>query len=923
MDLGIGILSAAGILGYLYNQEQREKNFKNQNSKILNNNNVIYNQNPYNQIPPVPQVKLENPITRPTNNTRPNLPTKPIEGFYDPGPKLGTGSALLNDSNYVSANDPRSTYLKDANKRPIEDFVHANMVPFATKFTQNMAGTGVVSGSYVDGVTVNTGTDLTTPFQDKVALFTGLDDTWLHKREAGPMFSPAEQQQNWVYKMPLIRPDLDYYTRSIKNYKDLKPTESVMVGPGIDLDPSIPAEGGFQQFTRVMPNNVSDYKANQLEGRVLQGKFVTGAELPTSYPGVGTATDKAAPGVVKHRPPTFYSQTRYPTMSNKAGIVKNFEERRADFSVDKRPKNPIRDQTSYGYGHVNALKANYKTRSDINYDTAKKFNENIEFFEDTNNSSGVSYNNALANEGPCLYFTEPIGISPAKPSMNIPVRSHTYMSQDNNIRSVVDNSSIPAGAPSFSVKGPTNLNNYYVNQTDRGTINPTLIEQVNLKGKTTNTFNTWTDAPKTTMKETTEFAYAGDVYDKKSGYKFYTYKDEPKTTMKETTEFAYAGDVYDKKSGYKFYTYEDEPKTTMKETTEFAYAGDVNKQGSIETSRFQYTGSDDINMPINYKEHFTEIETQNEIITNTNKNQQNNISKKPLKLRTGGADLYTNRSTTLVTNYFPGPDRKNILADPNQKLGRVQYGLKGSDSYLQGPGTLYQSIPDGSRFQNNRIFAVPQFPPNKLFSVDNRQLDPAQVKNLEENPLSIYTRKPNDPIPSFEQFNEPDDYSELINDKELTNYSDVSKDHKFYNSENVYPPADNTDNYSHVNPNSVVVFGNLNNNPLISQGSSQKVNSNPTFSGLGYSGKFSNSGYNPEQIRNAGSVNNKDKPDEVIIYEPGKYVKEKGLPNIADINLLGRTEVYKPSKSLTFSNGVFMPTMKQLDHVSDTITNKT
>jgi hypothetical protein len=40
------------------------------------------------------------------------------------------------------------------------EFTHNNMVPFfGARVTQNMAGTGVVSGNYIDGVTVDSGFD--------------------------------------------------------------------------------------------------------------------------------------------------------------------------------------------------------------------------------------------------------------------------------------------------------------------------------------------------------------------------------------------------------------------------------------------------------------------------------------------------------------------------------------------------------------------------------------------------------------------------------------------------------------------------------------------------------------------------------------------------------------------------------------------
>ena len=48
---------------------------------------------------------------------------------------------------------------------------------------------------------------------------------------------------------------------------NVQPMEKQYVGPGIGLNPEVPAYGGFQQMYRVMPNNVGEYKLTTLPGR--------------------------------------------------------------------------------------------------------------------------------------------------------------------------------------------------------------------------------------------------------------------------------------------------------------------------------------------------------------------------------------------------------------------------------------------------------------------------------------------------------------------------------------------------------------------------------------------------------------------------------------------------------------------------------
>ena len=128
-----------------------------------------------------------------------------------------------------------------------------------------------------------------------------------------------------------------------------------MVGPALLTGGNIPAAGGFNSAleTRVMPNNVSDYKANQLEGRVSGGYFNLGGNEPTAYPNPGGELNNNMPtGVSKNRPDTFYSQARYPTMTTKASPEVQGDEIRANWDLSKRPNNASREQINYGFGSI-------------------------------------------------------------------------------------------------------------------------------------------------------------------------------------------------------------------------------------------------------------------------------------------------------------------------------------------------------------------------------------------------------------------------------------------------------------------------------------------------------------------------------------------------------------------------------------------
>ena len=230
----LGILAGVSAIGYLLNQRNRDNDFEKNNQMALSE---YLMRNKYQQqlaqipnygyanscadsyplyspdyvkhqqriLSGLPSMNVKNP-TKIKPNTGQDIGQqkefkKQLAMQQEPGPHHQEGFA-----NFIPSNDPTTDMLLDMKNRPLTDFYHNNMVPFyrGNSTKQNMAGTGVASGSYIDGSNVpgnitgiNSGFDYSTPFQTQLATFTGIDDTYLHKREVGPMFSPS-RTTNWL-----------------------------------------------------------------------------------------------------------------------------------------------------------------------------------------------------------------------------------------------------------------------------------------------------------------------------------------------------------------------------------------------------------------------------------------------------------------------------------------------------------------------------------------------------------------------------------------------------------------------------------------------------------------------------------------------------------------------------------------------------
>ena len=157
--------------------------------------------------------------------------------------------------------------------------------------------------------------------------------SFLPTSEKYEMHSFAVPQQQNVYGEPVqdFR-DRPYISGKMNN---LAPMTKELVGPGLGVDPNVPAYGGYQQLYRVNPVNVGEYKLTTLPGR-------TGPRNPVvKRPGMV--------GELTHNAPekTAYLPERYPTVQGRAqgqGGALSGVTVRARHEHTKRPTN--RSQTS-------------------------------------------------------------------------------------------------------------------------------------------------------------------------------------------------------------------------------------------------------------------------------------------------------------------------------------------------------------------------------------------------------------------------------------------------------------------------------------------------------------------------------------------------------------------------------------------------
>jgi len=124
-----------------------------------------------------------------------------------------------------------------------------------------------------------------------------------HKREMENFGDITMQQRSGGQEILNMRNRMYDHGRM----NNLSPIERQLVGPGLGVDPSVPAVGGFQQTFRVNPINVGEYRLTTLPGRSGPAADVTGGRSAT----VGELT---------HNKPdtTAFLPSRRPTMAGRA-----------------------------------------------------------------------------------------------------------------------------------------------------------------------------------------------------------------------------------------------------------------------------------------------------------------------------------------------------------------------------------------------------------------------------------------------------------------------------------------------------------------------------------------------------------------------------------------------------------------------------
>jgi len=526
------------------------------------------------------------------------LQNRGVEDFKDtkltdPSSETGFGEIMpkikYQDCNLPSFDDNPLLNIKN---RPVSQFSHNNMVPFLKKSTQNMFSTGVpqsfdkfdsMSSKQLNdcGQLLNTnGYASETPQKQKLDLYTGCPEMYMHKREVGPMFSPAEQQTSWVHGQPLFRPDLNRYEQSLKYRNHESPVEKQYVGPGLAIDYSQPAQGGFQQYTRVMPNNVNAYRRNQHEGRVKSGAWFT--QHPTS---------QFTEGLQTHRPKTYIPQSRRPMMRTK-------------FYTDS-PSSTTSGLTEY-YTSVNRGKqARPDTEQGAGFGQLSMKKTKLGELPSLQKNPKQEY---------CVTFGE----APVGKTMKSVVPSPTqYFDTFTTIRERFRRNAAgwnkksgywecpskdqSQGDERFDLIGITTgpiphfLGAHagtYVNLTNRGDINPYII---NLTGMAQGQRGLWSpnssqESPRVTTKETTQFSYLGNINTlSKSGQTQLT-NDTPPVTRKETTQFSYLGNLGNKGLIQTKIMDQQPTDVTRKETTSYSNFGNIGPTNTSFANRFMYEG---------------------------------------------------------------------------------------------------------------------------------------------------------------------------------------------------------------------------------------------------------------------------------------------------------------------------------------------
>ena len=271
----LGTIGASLALSYYLNnnnepfQNETENTEKESNSDIINDINEIWDSNVIEEKMRPQDINLkkyiedndiENIKKYLTNCSDPKLKKQALD-FINKSQKF-LEPENINTINYIS-----QTMTND---KKLSDFTNNNFVPFISKSTQNMAGTGIQSGNFIHSNktskdNVNTGFANETPHATRLGIYTGRDITNPRKTEfhkPNYRFKPQETTETYVNGMPVIRAEHNRFETSTQR-PDLKPCEQIQVGPGLNCGSDSPACDGFHNTYRPEQTYITNVDTNR------------------------------------------------------------------------------------------------------------------------------------------------------------------------------------------------------------------------------------------------------------------------------------------------------------------------------------------------------------------------------------------------------------------------------------------------------------------------------------------------------------------------------------------------------------------------------------------------------------------------------------------------------------------------------------
>lgn len=229
MELAIPLLALGGMYvisnqSSTNNQENEEALSDNQENFVdmgasrnnASDKNYLPNHNIIPQNFPVPNL---NQVIEDTVQKYPN-PNTATDKYFD----QGAYQKRVRDSQKVT-NNPQQIYSLTGNYLDTEQFKHNNMVPF--------------NGGKVKGYTYNS--DIAESQLDNMV---GSGSTVIKKIEQAPLFKP-EDNISWAYGTPN---NSDFYQsrqNPVNRNNNVKPFDSVMVGPGLNKGYGVSGSGGY------------------------------------------------------------------------------------------------------------------------------------------------------------------------------------------------------------------------------------------------------------------------------------------------------------------------------------------------------------------------------------------------------------------------------------------------------------------------------------------------------------------------------------------------------------------------------------------------------------------------------------------------------------------------------------------------------